>query len=97
MSQSELSFSFKDFDVEMFFAKRLREHRRPVFEGTTDPELRKQRVRAAIIAGGVDCTIIGRAPDGKPETYAQILEQPDAETPMPAFMVRELERRGIAA
>lgn len=68
---SQHSLDFKHHDVEMFFAKRLADHGVRIFEGLTDPATRKERIRAAILEARLDCTIIGRAPSGKPETYSQ--------------------------
>jgi hypothetical protein len=75
MSQFQNAFEFKTFDTEMFFARRLKEHGKRCFEGITWPEVTKERIRAAIIESRVDCVIIGRAPNGKPETYAQSFER----------------------
>lgn len=72
---SQASLDFKHFDVEMYFARRLGEHGKTIFTGLSDPTITKDRIRQAIIEAGVDCTIIGRAPNGKPETYAQSFER----------------------
>lgn len=72
---SQESLQFKSFDVEMFFVRRLKEHGKRCFEGVTWPEITKERIRQAIIDSKVDCGIIGRAPNGKPETYAQSFER----------------------
>lgn len=69
------SLDFKHFDVEMYFARRLSEHGKRIFTGLSDPTITKDRIRAAIIDSRLDCTIIGRAPNGKPETYAQSFER----------------------
>lgn len=69
------SLDFKTFDVEMYFARRLGEHGKHVFSGLSDPTITKDRIRQAIIDSRLDCTIIGRAPSGKPETYAQSFER----------------------
>lgn len=66
---------FQSFDAEMYFAKRLGEHGKRVFTGLTDPTITKERIRQAIIDSKVDCTIIGRAPNGKPETYSQSFQR----------------------
>jgi hypothetical protein len=65
------SLDFKHFDVEMYFARRLGEHGKRIFTGLSDPAITKDRIRQAIIDARMDCTIIGRAPNGKPETYSQ--------------------------
>lgn len=76
MSQSQFAYEFKTFDAEEFFVKRLTDHRREIHAGVTDPATRKQRIREAILAGGLDCTIIGRNPaTKKPETYSQCYER----------------------
>lgn len=69
------SIDFKHFDVEMYFARRLGEHGKRCFTGISDPTITKDRIRQAIIDSHVDCAIIGRAPNGKPETYAQSFER----------------------
>jgi len=69
------SLDFKHFDVEMYFARRLGEHGKRVFTGLSDPTITKSRIRQAILDARLDCTIIGRAPNGKPETYAQSFER----------------------
>jgi hypothetical protein len=68
---SQESLQFKSFGVELFFARRLKEHGKHVFDGLTTSDITKDRIRAAIIEARVDCAIVGRAPNGKPETYSQ--------------------------
>lgn len=63
------------FDAERHFAKRLLEHGVKVFEGDTTREARRERFRSAVVNHGLDMAIVGRAPDGKCETYAQIFER----------------------
>ena len=76
MSQSEMRYTFKDFDTEEFFVRRLADHRRAIHAGVTDREERRERIRFAILDGGLDCTIIGRHPvTKKPETYAAAFER----------------------
>jgi hypothetical protein len=75
MSQPQAAFTFKDFDIEEFLVKRLAEHRRQISAGVTDPALRRERIRTAIIEAGLECVIVGRAPGGRPETYAQAFER----------------------
>jgi hypothetical protein len=69
------SLDFHDFDVENWFANRLAEHGKKIFLGSTTFELRRQRIREAILERGVDYAIIGTKADGKPETYAQAFER----------------------
>lgn len=75
MSQPEFAFSFKAFNAEEFFARRLHDHRRAIHAGVTDAATRQERIRQAILTGGLDCTIIGRDGKGKPETYGQAFER----------------------
>lgn len=72
---SQQSIDFKQFDVEMYFARRLADHGKRIFDGLADPAIRKDRIRAAILEARMDCTIIGRTPTGKPETYAASFER----------------------
>jgi hypothetical protein len=67
MSQANLEFHH--LDAEMWFVKRLRELGRNVFSGDTTPEIRKERIREAIIEGNLDLAIIGKGRGGKPETF----------------------------
>jgi hypothetical protein len=56
--------------------KRLTEHRRTITAGITDRDERRERIRFAILEGGLEMTIIGRHPTTKkPETYAQAFER----------------------
>lgn len=67
---------FKQFDAESFIVRRLAEHGKGVFAGVTDPDERRERIRFAIINGGLDVAIIGRKHDTKkPETYAEAFER----------------------
>jgi hypothetical protein len=75
VSQSDFAFQFKALDVELLFAKRLREHHKRVFDGLTTSEITKDRIRQAIIDSKVDCAIFGRNPAGKPETYQAAFER----------------------
>jgi hypothetical protein len=89
MSQSEIRFTFKDFDAEEFFVKRLRDHRRQIHSGITDPEERRERIRYAILEGGLDCAIIGKSKTGKSETYAQAFERHYGEPLQPTTRKRK--------
>jgi hypothetical protein len=72
---SQESLQFKTFDVEMYFARRLGEHGKSIFTGISDPSITKARIRQAIIEARMDCNIIGRAPNGKSETYSQSFQR----------------------
>jgi hypothetical protein len=66
---------FDNFDVESFFVLRLAQQGTSIAIEIATPEQRKQRVREAIIESGKEFVIIGAAPNGKPETYAQCFER----------------------
>lgn len=70
MSQLGFQLQVKDLTPTERFIKRLTEHRRPIAQGASI-----QEIRTAILAGGCDFTIFGRAPNRKPETYAQAFER----------------------
>jgi hypothetical protein len=65
MSQSSL----KIFDAELWLLGRLQHHIVQVFTGTTDPEVRRERVRRAIILGELNQIVLGKRADGRAETY----------------------------
>lgn len=69
MSQLGFPLHARDLSAAELFAKRLTEHRHPIV-GTSVTDL-----RAAILAAACDLTIFGRAPNRKPETYAQAFER----------------------
>lgn len=54
---------------EAWLAQRMLDHRGPdVFDGTTDPTIRKERMREAINSCGLACVVIG-AKEGKPVNW----------------------------
>lgn len=54
---------------EAWLAKRMLDHRGPdVFDGVSDPNIRKQRFREAINSCGLACVVIG-AKEGKPVNW----------------------------
>lgn len=67
--QSEIGF--QSFDAEQWLLGRLQYHIAQQFTGTTDAEVRKERVRRAIIVGELDAVILGKRAGGGSETYAQ--------------------------
>jgi hypothetical protein len=59
---------------EAWMAQRMLDHRGPdVFDGTTDPNIRKQRFREAINSCGLACVVIG-AKEGKPVNWRVAFE-----------------------
>jgi hypothetical protein len=75
MSQSQNAFGFKTLDAEMWLLGRLQQHIAQVFSGATDPDVRRERVRRAIILGELDQTILGKRAGGGAENYAQAFER----------------------
>lgn len=66
----------RGLDGELWLARRLGKHGvLVVFEGDTDPETRKERMRQAILDRGLAPVICGRGRDGKPNTYALAFER----------------------
>lgn len=59
---------------EIWLAQRLRRHGAYVFEGVTDRDTRRERVRDAILAHGLETVIVGRH-EGKPCTYGEAFER----------------------
>jgi hypothetical protein len=72
---SHLAHEFRRFDAEAYLARRLKDSGDRVFAGITDPKIRMERFRRAIIDGGHACAIAGRSLAGKSETYAQLFER----------------------
>ena len=67
---------FHDFDVEAFFVTRLAQHGTSITIGRTDPKIRKDRIRKAILDNKREFTIIGQfAGSRKAETYKQLFER----------------------
>jgi hypothetical protein len=60
-----------NLDAEIWLVSRVRQHITGIFDGVTDPQIRKDRMRTAIKNNGLDCVIAGNK-DGKPETYAEV-------------------------
>lgn len=70
-----MSSQFRQFDAELWLAKRLDEHGVRAFDGRTDTDSRRERFRQAIIANRLSQVIAGRGSDGKSSTYAQAFER----------------------
>jgi len=67
---------FHEFDVEAFFVARLAQHGTSITIGPTDPKIRKERIRKAILDNKREFTIIGQFADSKKaETYQQLFER----------------------
>lgn len=73
MTQSVMNFA--QFDAEAYLARRLGEHGRQVFIGSTDSGVRREKFRTAILEHGLDAVIVGRNLAGKTENYAQLFER----------------------
>jgi hypothetical protein len=65
---------FKPLEAELWLVGRIRDHISQIFTGDTDATVRKERIRRAIIAGGLQIVILGRHA-GKAENYAQAFER----------------------
>jgi hypothetical protein len=65
---------FAQLDREAWLAQRLGEHGAGIFTGLTDRDVRRERIRAAIVEHGLEAVIVGRH-EGRPETYAQVFER----------------------
>jgi hypothetical protein len=72
---SQYALQFQSFDAEAYFVRRLKDHGHAVYLGVTDPDIRRERIRAAILAAKCEQTIMGKNPAGKVETYAQLFER----------------------
>lgn len=66
---------FKRLDAESWLIRRLGQHGSRIEEGVTDYELRKARIREAILGSRLSEVIIGRGADGKSQTYRQAYER----------------------
>lgn len=75
MSTQQSSMAFKELDAEIWFAKRLVQLLTPMFVGTTERAIRKERFRNAIISAGLEKVILGKRADGKCETCAEGFER----------------------
>lgn len=74
MSQTQNSFAL--IDAELWLVGRLRDHIAQIFTGGTDPEIRRERIRRAIIAAELSAVILGKNnATGKAETYADAFER----------------------
>ncbi len=61
-----------DLTAEAWLIRRLGNHGRHVEDGVTDVAIRRERIRAALLEGGLEVVVVGRGASGKPETYAQV-------------------------
>jgi len=68
MTQREMLFQQKGSSALDYFAKRCAEHGKPFAQSG---QFHVEQLRSHLIAAKLDCTVIGRAPLGKCETYEQ--------------------------
>lgn len=66
---------FSEFDAEFWLARRCSELLAAVFTGDTVKELRKARIRRAILAGGLEHVVAGKGPSGKTETLSELFRR----------------------
>ena len=55
--------------------RRLHEHGAAIYAGVTDPEVRKQRIRAAIVNNNLDRAVVGKNLAGKTETWTDLFKR----------------------
>lgn len=61
---------------EAWLAKRVLEQTNvDVYTGITDRDIRRERMRAAILEHGLAAVVLGKGAGGKPESYQQIFER----------------------
>jgi hypothetical protein len=65
---------FKNFDQEHYIVMRLHEHGVAIYTGVTDPEIRKQRIRAAIVNNRLESAVVKNAA-GKAETWSDLFQR----------------------
>lgn len=70
-----MNAQFKMLDAELWLLGRLQQHLAQIFTGETDADVRRERVRRAIIAGELEQIILGKRADGKVENYADAFER----------------------
>jgi hypothetical protein len=61
-------------DAETWLVARVKAHITGIFDGATDPSIRKDRMRRVLRDNGLDCVIAGNK-NGKPETYAEVFRR----------------------
>lgn len=71
-TQSSLALEFASIDREIWMAQRLGEHGRRIFDGVTDPAIRKERFRTAVGNAGPHRHAPGLR---KMQTYAELFER----------------------
>lgn len=72
---AQVPLEFTRLDAELYLVGRLKQHGAHVFDGDTTTATRKERIRAAILEHGLDCTIVGRNKAGKTDTYRACYER----------------------
>jgi hypothetical protein len=71
---TQYTADFKPLEAELWLVGRIRDHIAHIFNGDTEPTVRKERIRRAIIAGELQMVILGRHA-GKSENYLQFFER----------------------
>lgn len=75
MNQSTRPIEFKPLDAELWLVGRLRDHIAQIFTGDTDPAVRKERIRRAIVNAELQSVILGKNAAGKTENYTEAFER----------------------
>jgi hypothetical protein len=65
---------FTHLEAETWLAERLKAHGCDIYAGGPYAAY-ADRLGACIVRNGLACVIVGRNPDGKPESYAQLFQR----------------------
>jgi hypothetical protein len=65
---------FAHFDQEHYIVMRLHEHGAAIYTGVTDQEIRKARIRAAIVNNRLECASVKNAA-GIAETWTDLFQR----------------------
>jgi hypothetical protein len=68
-----VTFDAREVQGELWLAGRLGID--DLYAGLTTREKRRERIREAILDRGLEQVVLGRAPDGKADTYSRAFER----------------------
>jgi len=67
---------FPTIDVELWIAKRVGLDQQTLFAGRTTPEIRRERIRTAIVERDLAAQVAGkRASNGQPESFGALFQR----------------------
>lgn len=75
MTLSQNTLGFRTLDAELWLLGRLQHHIAQIFTGETDADVRRERVRRAIIVGELNKIVLGKRAGGGAETYEEAFER----------------------